>query len=276
MKYYYKQRTAGRALLIAVEENYLPHVQMAIADGANVRSKRNRKRDKMEGFTVLHRARSVAIAKALIDAGARIEAEDSQGRTPIFFVPADVASLLIGLGAQADTYDCYSITPMHCADSFEKVMVLARAGALIDATDCVNGRTALHTVDDVGAMRALIALGAEIDTPAQDGWTPLHYAIYSGNSECCEVLLRAGADPMALTTDGSSCIDYAARASDDQLVHAMNVVVANREAQKLNAGTVQVGSWSPSPSDMSGDDLLPTGNSQAQPQVQRQTNVRRL
>eukprot|EP01062_Namystynia_karyoxenos_P001986 TRINITY_DN10693_c0_g2_i2.p1 TRINITY_DN10693_c0_g2~~TRINITY_DN10693_c0_g2_i2.p1 ORF type:complete len:1908 (+),score=480.58 TRINITY_DN10693_c0_g2_i2:519-6242(+) len=46
-------------------------------------------------------------------------------------------------------------------------------------------------------VRALLALGADAQTPDPDGLTPLHLAARGGNPECIRLLHAAGADPTA-------------------------------------------------------------------------------
>lgn len=58
------------------------------------------------------------------------------------------------------------------------------------------GRTELHyavCAGDLTKTKALLAAGAQVDVPDDDGWTPLHFAAQAHSVALCEALLAAGA-----------------------------------------------------------------------------------
>ncbi len=57
--------------------------------------------------------------------------------------------------------------------------------------------------DDVAAVRALLADGADVNTPRGDGMTGLHWAALNGNAEIARLLIGAGADLEATTRIGA-------------------------------------------------------------------------
>jgi len=57
---------------------------------------------------------------------------------------------------------------------------------------------------DVWTLRALIARGAAIDMPDENGHTPLFVAAWRGRTGAVAELLRAGADPHAAAPDGAT------------------------------------------------------------------------
>ena len=57
--------------------------------------------------------------------------------------------------------------------------------------------------DDVTAVRALLADGADVNTPRGDGMTGLHWAALNGNAEIARLLIGAGADLEAATRIGA-------------------------------------------------------------------------
>ncbi|MYA12637.1 MAG: ankyrin repeat domain-containing protein, partial [Gemmatimonadetes bacterium] len=57
--------------------------------------------------------------------------------------------------------------------------------------------------DDVEAVRALIAEGADVNAPRGDGMTGLHWAALNGNAEIARMLIDAGADLEAVTRLGA-------------------------------------------------------------------------
>jgi ankyrin repeat protein len=59
-------------------------------------------------------------------------------------------------------------------------------------------------------MEALIFAKAEVNAKNDDGEeTPLHIAVYKGNVEAIELLLKNGANPNARMTDGTRPMDIA-------------------------------------------------------------------
>ena len=56
--------------------------------------------------------------------------------------------------------------------------------------------------DDVAAVRALLAEGADVNAPRGDGMTGLHWAALNGNAEIAGLLMGAGADLEAVTRIG--------------------------------------------------------------------------
>ena len=88
---------------------------------------------------------------------------------------------------------------------------LSMIKALVSAHDPSNGATPLHhfvvaasvTSDDTSAVEEgislLIAAGADVNAPAANGATPLHWAAGAGNAACVEALLKHGASPSART-----------------------------------------------------------------------------
>ena len=65
--------------------------------------------------------------------------------------------------------------------------------AVADAAD-VRLTEALRSGDHA-ALRALIEAGADVNAPAEDGATPLHWAVRWDNAAAVDLLLHAGADP---------------------------------------------------------------------------------
>jgi ankyrin repeat protein len=58
------------------------------------------------------------------------------------------------------------------------------------------GRTELHYAacnGDLAKTQALLAAGAQVDLPDDNGWTPLHFAAQAHSVEVSEALLAAGA-----------------------------------------------------------------------------------
>jgi uncharacterized protein len=74
------------------------------------------------------------------------------------------------------------------------VAALLEAGAEID----VFNAAATGRVDD---LRGLLTDAAAVHSVAYDGWTPLHLASFFGHVDAARVLLEAGADVNAVSTN---------------------------------------------------------------------------
>lgn len=74
------------------------------------------------------------------------------------------------------------------------------------------GSTPLHlaaTNLDPGALKALIAAGANVNARDNEGATPLHMAAYAQRTAQARLLLEAGADPQAKTHAGRDVLSIA-------------------------------------------------------------------
>lgn len=145
----------------------------------------------------------------------------------------------------------------------------------------MKGSTALHHVKGAAMARLLIERGADIESPDMNGRAPLASFVMQGNAELigvlieaganidaydthrhmtalhmaaryCETaigiaLLEAGADPLAETVDGITCLDCAESEKDEELVQAMNLVISTRLAKELKSNTQEAAcAWCPS------------------------------
>ncbi len=82
--------------------------------------------------------------------------------------------------------------------------------------------------DDVAAVRALLADGADVNTPRGDGMTGLHWAALNGNAEIARLLIGAGADLEAATRIGAHTpLHVAGREGSGEIVAVLAEAGAN-------------------------------------------------
>ncbi len=143
------------------------------------------------GGTHLHHAASACsleICKALIEEGAAVNNEDSQGDTPLHRAVkhgnTEICKLLIQKGAYIESKNREKQTPLMGAIWYNR---------------------------DIETYKVLIAAGADIHTRDKDGRTPLHIAALNRRYKLCELLIEKGADINAKDIDGETPLIKAAR-----------------------------------------------------------------
>jgi ankyrin repeat protein len=209
----------GRTLLaIVVADGYhCPNqadtVQMLIAKGADVNSKDD------YGQSVLHSAvgatRPQAIPILLIDAGADVNATNSDGMTPLWFAGPDIARILIAKGANINARDKSGQTALTAAitlSDIQYVQFLIAQKADVNFFDNTGQTPLLHAVGLVSKpeiVRSLITAGADVEATKTIG-TPLVMAAQNGNLEDVKLLMEAGANIHARTGLGVNAMAMAA------------------------------------------------------------------
>jgi len=179
-------------------------VRRALAEGETFNSETGQvERVVMVGGRTLHEAIEhwdLATVKALIEAGADLEAVDRWGRTPLVRAiwPGQVkfAATLIAGGVDVNGQAGYGSTPLHLAvhrAAGKIVEALIAAGAKVDAEDA-DGMTALDVarrweLDEIAAI--LVAGGATVRSPAtsQPAATSQPVGIASGRIKGTKVTL---------------------------------------------------------------------------------------
>jgi ankyrin repeat protein len=155
---------------------------------------------------MLARSRSVAVLTRLLARG------------------VDVAALRDHLGNSV----CHSVLWSASRDDDVEAMLGAlveRAGVDVDAVDDeVVGMTLLHyatTYRSLKAMRALVALGADVDRQTSDGRTALHLLCEFDDEHdrsCAELLLALGFDVHLATREGQTACHRASRSTGHMTV----------------------------------------------------------
>ena len=162
------------------------------------------------------RSATVAEVQTCLETGARVDARDNNGNTPLHWVVragSDLAiiTVLLEAGARVSARDKQGDTPLHSAarsSSDPKIIeVLLEAGADVNVWN-EDGTTPLHYAarynDSPAIIWTLVEAGADVKAQDGEGTTPLHYAArYSANPAIIEALLGAGADAKAQDGEGA-------------------------------------------------------------------------
>jgi hypothetical protein len=120
----------------------------------------------------------------------------------------------------------------------EWVALFRSYGGAFDRPD-EHGLAPLHRAaagrDDPELVRLLVGLGVPVSPHSPAGWTPLHFAAAYGHPRVAEALLAAGADPGAITQEGLTGRDLAARNHHEDLANRLDDV-AGEESRRRSVG----------------------------------------
>ncbi|KAL6439738.1 hypothetical protein ACFW04_004057 [Cataglyphis niger] len=161
----------------------------------------------------------INIIRYLCQNGANINyMEPDHGLTPLHLCAfrncLDGVRYLIEQGAKIDTSTKY--TPFHYAafgDAFDVAQYLMQYGINPESTDMEE--TVLHAAARSNALHVLSLLAPnskELDRLDQDGYAAIHHAADRGDSNCLDVLLKAGCQVNLLTIKKNTALHLAAEA----------------------------------------------------------------
>lgn len=173
------------------------------------------------GWAPLHAAvarfgrpgRRVEVVRALLTAGAEVNAADADGETPLHRAVGHVELVraLVEAGADVNAGAAAGLTPLHvavyqgCDRSLElllnagadieapcTVMNVVRGDGQMESVDCFGARPLALAADqgELGALKALLDRGADVNTRDDIGRTALWCAASFGGGGTVEVLLR--------------------------------------------------------------------------------------
>ncbi|HNX74186.1 MAG TPA: ankyrin repeat domain-containing protein [Candidatus Rifleibacterium sp.] len=118
--------------------------------------------------------------------------------------------------------------------SDEDLLAWQKKGRISSIIDHGKGRTALHVIAQLNRheiLKQLLARGEPPSPRDKGNATPLHLALENGHSEAAGLLLRAGADLLAVTTNGYSILHHAARYGNYEVAKAAIKAGANLSAE---------------------------------------------
>jgi ankyrin repeat protein len=175
-------------------------------------------------------ASQFSLVQLLLNHGAKVDAENRGGITPLYYAVCEVSGYLVqhllDHGARTSARDRKGETPLHRAGYYGSkgsIRVLLDHGAQIDAKD-EHGRTPLHLAAghpyfNIDRIVPLLDHSADVNARDNKGLTPLHVAARNyfyldrrqvrSNEDAIVLLLDHGADINACDNKGLTPLDVA-------------------------------------------------------------------
>ncbi len=210
------------ALMHAVSEGHFDIAKLLLARGEDV----NTQTDEGTALMMAVRRGNPRMVQLLLDDGARVNVKHRSGNTPLImsadlsfaemnakagdpppFSSAEVMSLLLAKGADANAAGQYGRTALMEASSVEKVKLLLARGAQVNTKDDAGATALTRAVDraDVEVVEELLKAGAEgLNAQNEDGETLLMHAVRAGKTDLARLLLASGADPSLVDVLGDT------------------------------------------------------------------------
>ena len=162
---------------------------------------------------------TVDSVRAELKAGARVNAKDMDGKTPLMYAadhnrnPA-VIKLLLASGADINARCQFGWSVLLHAvlrDPLGVIKLLIENGATIDARDKYNKTPLMYAVEhnkSLDIIKLLLASGADINAQDEDGATPLMWVSVLNKKKVTKVLLAAGANAKLKDNYGKTALDF--------------------------------------------------------------------
>ena len=167
-------------------------------------------KEKFYNGTALHFASKYGhadVVKALIDAGAQVNASTDGGYTALQLASMKgylpVVNTLLAAGADIKTKSDFGVTALHWASYKGNVQV----------------------------VNALINADANVKAQNNSGWTALMVASYYGKTDVVNTFLDAGADIKTTNNDGETALILANKNSHTDIVELLEKAIRNKEAK---------------------------------------------
>ena len=173
---------------------------------------------------------SLEIAEYLLKMGARVDAADHSGGTPLAAAAlhgkTELIRLLIDRGAFIDGVDTYAESAIFNAalqDHHPALKLLVSRGGDVDIRN-INGISAFFKAAsklNIKTMDALVACGCDVDSRDNNGCTALVRAVMAKNIILVARLLQLGADIDIGDNDGCTALFVAMLTEDENLIRLL-------------------------------------------------------
>ncbi|KAM6298254.1 ankyrin repeat and SOCS box protein 3 [Aegotheles albertisi] len=206
---------ATTALFLAVQNGHADIVKFLLQHGANVRGPHS-----FSGWNSLHQASfqgCTEIMKILLEKGASKECKDDFGITPLFvaaqYGKLESLRLLVSHGADVNSQAKDRATPLLIAaqeghTECVELLVAKEADPNLYCNED-NWQLPIHAAAEMGhkkILELLIPITDRICDKGKGKVSPVYSAVYGGNTECLEMLLKEGYSP-----DAQECLNFDCR-----------------------------------------------------------------
>ncbi|MBN2589996.1 MAG: ankyrin repeat domain-containing protein [Sedimentisphaerales bacterium] len=235
-------------LLNAIERGNSNLAKKLIIEGANPNTK-----SEFDNCTALHIASETGdleIAELLIENGAKVNAIDIEGETPLhkscYYLQMLVTELLLKNGANSNAKNVMDITPLHMAINFNSDAMIA-IDDIIDRAYPGVGPNSKRYIEleevfiEKFMMRItelLIASGADVNAKDIFGGTPLLDAITYAPEIVIKTLLENGANPNTEDEYGTTVLQEAVANNFNDIVDLLIEYKADVNVTNINGDTV--------------------------------------
>ncbi len=237
-----RNRDGESALFIAVQKNNRSAGELLLSRGADIFSANTKNisplRLALEGKNG---------SEQWILNSETISSTDGSGNTVLHYaaewrLPEETLELLIQKGCDVNAENSNGETPIFSAaksDNPSTIMTLAKKGANIQERDNL-GSSALHVAvrwDALSAAEQLSNLGIDVNAQNIAGKTPLDEAAIEGNISMASFLIARGANPNSFDTTGRTALSGAVRANSYDMVRLLLSSKANPQIQDMDGRT---------------------------------------
>ncbi|XP_040467705.1 ankyrin repeat and SOCS box protein 3 isoform X1 [Falco naumanni] len=206
---------ATTPLFLAVENGHADIVNLLLQHGANVKGPHC-----WSGWNSLHQASfqgCTEIMKILLEKGASKECKDDFGITPLFvaaqYGKLESLRLLVSHGADVNSQAKDKATPLLIAAQEGHVacveLLLSKGADPNLYCNEDNWQLPIHAAAEMGhkkILELLIPITDRICDKGKGKVSPVYSAVYGGNKECLEMLLKEGYSP-----DAQECLNFDCR-----------------------------------------------------------------
>lgn len=221
-------------LIVAAKKNNAEMARLFLSLDPHVINKTNRDGQSALHFASMHN--SMAVAKVLIKAGAKVNLQDHTNSLPIHFIRSyEMAEFLIENKSDLDHKNERGLTPAFSAHDGKTLELFRAKGAFLSLTSS-DSHVLLEHTDNPNIILMAINAGGNVNSRNTSRETPLHRLVKLSNKEdpkiytAMQSLVKRGANVDMRDRHGLSPIHYAIQQCD--IAAGKIFIKSSREVRK--------------------------------------------